>query len=192
MMENSPFRQPIDGAPGRGVRESVIDQDCYFEGTFRTPGNMRVEGTYEGQIECQGTLLIAENGNVNARIAAGSLIVAGRLAGEAQCESRFELLRTGRASGAIVAKSTVVHEGAFFEGEIHMGGELASARGAAATTAAPQPAAAIVPAEAPPAAEETTSEDEEPPLAGAPVAAPRSNGRRSGARDVLPNRTGEA
>jgi len=181
------------------VRESVIDQDCYFEGTFRTPGNMRVEGTYEGQIECQGTLLIAENGNVNARIVAGSLIVAGRLAGEAQCESRFELLKTGRASGAVVAASTVVHEGAFFEGEIHMGGEAASARGATATTAAartatvaPPPAPTIAAEEPPPAAEGTAGDDgETAPLAEPSVTAPRANGRRSGARDVLPNRTGQ-
>jgi cytoskeletal protein CcmA (bactofilin family) len=200
MMENSSFRPPAEPL-GRGTRESVIDSDCFFEGTFRTPGNMRIEGTYQGQIECQGTLLIAEGGTVNARIVAGSLIVAGQFSGEAQCESRFELLRTGRASGGIMAKSTVVHDGAFFEGEIRMGAEAAAGRAArAAPIAAAAPTAAqpsIMPtpaAERPRPTAEEPGPREEPPADAEPLAAPRTNGRRqTGAgRDVLPNRTGEA
>ena len=199
MMENPSFRPPAEPL-NRGARESVIDSDCFFEGTFRTPGNMRIEGTYQGQIECQGTLLIAEGGTVNARIAAGSLIVAGQFSGEAQCESRFELLRTGRASGGIVARSTVVHDGAYFEGEIRMGAEVAGGRGGAAVAAqaaAPQPARPLI---MPEPAPERARADEEPapraeaPVESEPVAAPRANGRRQSGtgRDVLPNRTGEA
>ncbi|MGD9890340.1 MAG: polymer-forming cytoskeletal protein [Dehalococcoidia bacterium] len=125
MVENSSFRSagdPIEAAARRNARESVIDQDCFFEGTFRTPGNMRIEGAYQGAIECQGTLLIAESGQVNARIVAGNLIVAGQFSGEVQCQSRFELLKSGRVSGAVSTQSTVIHDGAFFEGEIRMGG----------------------------------------------------------------------
>jgi cytoskeletal protein CcmA (bactofilin family) len=129
MVENSSFRSagdPIETAARRNGRESVIDQDCFFEGTFRTPGNMRIEGAYQGAIECQGTLLIAESGQVNARIVAGNLIVAGQFSGEVQCQSRFELLKSGRVSGSVTTQSTVIHDGAFFEGEIRMGGRDAS------------------------------------------------------------------
>lgn len=129
MVENSTFRSagdPIDAAARRNGRESVIDQDCFFEGTFRTPGNMRIEGAYQGAIECQGTLLIAETGQVNARIVAGNLIVAGQFSGEVQCQTRFELLTSGRVSGSVTTQFTVIHDGAFFEGEIRMGGRDAS------------------------------------------------------------------
>jgi cytoskeletal protein CcmA (bactofilin family) len=202
MMDNPSFRPPAEPSVGRNARESVIDSDCFFEGTFRTPGNMRIEGTYQGQIECQGTLLIAENGNVNARIVAGSLIVAGQFSGEAQCESRIEILRTGRASGAIGAKSTVVHDGAFFEGEIRMGGDAGTGRSAGAAIAGSQPAAPaqtsrpLIMPESPPEQQRATEESESAEDAHTetePTAAPRANGRRqsSTARDVLPNRTGE-
>ena len=80
MMENSGLRTSGDPsdlpAVRRGSRESVIDHECFFEGTFRTPGNMRIEGAYQGVIECKGTLTIAESGQVKARIAAGSLAIA--------------------------------------------------------------------------------------------------------------------
>jgi cytoskeletal protein CcmA (bactofilin family) len=126
MMENTTFRplgDPTDTLGGRRAgRESLIDQECFFEGTFRTPGNLRIEGTYQGVVECHGTLTIAESGRVNARILAGCLIVAGQLTGEAQCENRFEIVRSGQVTGAVYARTVVVHDGAYFEGEIRMGG----------------------------------------------------------------------
>ena len=206
MMDNPTLRTAMDPAEAaggrRGGRESVIDQDCFFDGTFRTPGNMRIEGAYQGVIECQGTLLIAESGQVNARIVAGSLIVAGQFTGEAQCDSRFEVLKTGRASGSIAATQTVVHDGAFFEGDIRMGGREAGSGGRtgpamrapepAAETAARSPLNAAAPArrrlptEAAMLAEDDTSPDQ-----GDAAAPPKVNGRTQPAagRDVLPNRT---
>jgi cytoskeletal protein CcmA (bactofilin family) len=205
MQENTSLRPADAGDPfagHRGSRESVIDQECYFEGTFRTPGNMRIEGTYEGVIECQGTLLIAESGRVNARIAAGNLTVAGRLQGEVLCESRFELLKSGRASGTISARTTVVHDGAFFEGEIRMGERVEAARDGAGPRrpAAPAPTASAVAATIPmrrrPAAETPEPAPMEQPATAEtadPVAPPKANGRKQDAagRDVMPNRTGE-
>ena len=215
MMENPSFRassEPMGASGARpGGRESVIDQECFFEGTFRTPGNMRIEGTYQGAIECQGTLMIAETGQVNARVVAGNLIVGGQYTGEAQCESRFEVLRTGRVSGAVLATSTVVHDGAFFEGEIRMGARDAAAAdargtalpaGAAGTGALSAPATAARPAAGMAIAprrrsgtEATADASAEPPspTEDKASAAPHTNGRSqpAGGRDVLPNRTGE-
>ena len=152
MMDNSSFRSPgdpIDSGARRG-RESVIDQECFFEGTFRTPGNMRIEGTYQGVIECQGTLLIAESGQVNARIVAGNLIVGGQFSGEVQCQSRFELLKSGRSSGAVAAQATVIHDGAYFDGEIRMGGRDAAPAQMSPQSSQPQsPPIAPSPADVP-------------------------------------------
>jgi cytoskeletal protein CcmA (bactofilin family) len=207
MQENPNARPAPDAgdpfAVRHGARESVIDQECYFEGTFRTPGNMRIEGTYEGVIECQGTLIIAEPGRVNARIAAGNLTVAGRLQGEVLCESRFELLKSGRASGTIAARTTVVHDGAFFEGEIRMGERADTARDGAGpqrppeATAQPSNVAPTVPIRRRAAADATQAAEPEQTEADAttePVSPPKVNGRNqpNAGRDVLPNRTGES
>lgn len=200
-----PMADPPDAlGPRRSARESVIDQECYFEGTFRTPGNMRIEGAYQGVIECQGTLLIAETGRVNARIAAGNLTVAGQLEGEVLCESRFELLKTGRASGSIAARTTVVHDGAFFEGEIRMSdrpGELLG-RGDASqrprdtgTGVAGSGVAPTVPIRRRTSAESAgdSAALTEAPEGEEPAVAPRTNGRGqpAGSRETLPNRTSE-
>ncbi len=214
MMENSSFRSagdPIEAATRRTGRESVIDQECFFEGTFRTPGNMRIEGAYQGVIECQGTLLIAETGQVNARIVAGNLIVAGQFSGEVQCQSRFELLKSGRASGSVATQSTVIHDGAYFEGEIRMGGretaftaDLAS-RPQAGMSSPPAPAASPTPSARPAAAstgrrraatepvqESGSAESDDTPEES--EQSPPLNGRSptGAARDIVPNRAAES
>lgn len=220
MMDSGAYRSSGDvgeSYAGRGGTESVIDRDSYFEGTYRTPGNMRVEGTYEGVIECQGTLVVAESARVNARIAAGSLTVAGQLEGEAQCGQRFEILRTGRVTGTVVARVTVVHEGAFFEGSLQMG-DAPRPRAVAESSAAPararenaqarpaqpsggRPSRATPPSPvapqlpSPAASESPASVDGESmaPDESGVDAAPRTNGRSQpgGPRDIMPNRTGE-
>lgn len=137
MMESSSPRSGLEGGESFGTRrtahESLIDAECFFEGTFRTPGNLRIEGGCQGVIECHGTLFIAESGHVNARILAGNLTVAGQLEGEAQCETRFEMLKTGQVNGSVAATSVKIHDGAYFTGEIRMGG--AAPKEAAAITA---------------------------------------------------------
>ena len=187
----------------RSGRESVIDHECFFEGTFRTPGNMRIEGAYQGVIECQGTLLIAETGQVKARIAAGNLTIAGQFQGEVQCDARFEILKSGRVSGTVSAKTTVVHEGAFFEGEIRMGGGRDGAHELVSPPVprramSPEPSAPAVPSDGtapnrrrPSAAETPPPAVDAAPEPSDPASPPRVNGRGQPGRDILPNRTGE-
>lgn len=118
---------------GRSVAraESLIDRESFFSGAYRTPHNLRIDGRYEGEIECAGTLFIGESASVNARVTAGSVTVAGQFDGEIACDIKFEILRTGRVSGSVRTGVTVVHEGATYEGELRM------VRGTAAT--APRP-----------------------------------------------------
>lgn len=118
------FRFPSEpaAAGGRDVSraESLIDRESHFTGAYRTPHNLRIEGRYEGEIDCQGTVFIGETAIVSARINAGNVTIAGQCEGEIVCETRFEILPTGRVAGSVAAATTVVHEGAFYQGEVRM------------------------------------------------------------------------
>ena len=133
------FRPPADPATPAGAAapgtESLIDRESHFNGVYRTPHNLRIDGRYEGEIECRGTVFVGETAVVNARIIAGNVTIAGQCEGEIVCESRFEILRTGRVAGSVSARTTVVHDGAFYEGELHMvrGADAQPARPAATT-----------------------------------------------------------
>jgi cytoskeletal protein CcmA (bactofilin family) len=98
--------------------ESVIDENSNFNGTYRTSQNLRIEGHYEGEIECEGTVTVAEQAVVNAKIRAENVTVAGRFDGEVDCGNRFELMPTGQVSGQVNAGLVAVHEGARFDGQL--------------------------------------------------------------------------
>jgi cytoskeletal protein CcmA (bactofilin family) len=110
-----------DGFTGGGNRQSFIDRDSRFTGTHTTPNDLRVEGRFDGTIECTGTLIVAESADVNAQVTAGSVSVAGHLQGDIGCRGRFEILPTGRVEARVQAATIVVQEGARYEGEMHMG-----------------------------------------------------------------------
>ncbi|MGH2884030.1 MAG: bactofilin family protein [Solirubrobacteraceae bacterium] len=111
-------------------RQSLIDRESHFNGAYTTSNDLRIEGRYEGEIDCEGTLVVAESADVNARVGAGNISVAGQLQGEIGCHGRFEILPTGRVGGRVVAGTIVVHEGARYDGELRMRGEETGERGA--------------------------------------------------------------
>lgn len=99
---------------------SLVDAHTHFDGVFRTTQDLRVDGRCEGQIHCDGTLFVSESAVVSARVQAGRVSVAGSLQGEIRCRSRFEIIATGRVNGRVLAGTVVVHDGAFFDGELRM------------------------------------------------------------------------
>jgi cytoskeletal protein CcmA (bactofilin family) len=117
-----------DGPGGTGTRQSFVDRDSHFSGTHSTPNDFRVEGHFDGTIECAGALIVGETADVNARVTAGSIRVAGHLQGDIGCRGRFEIEPTGRVEARIQAVTIVVHEGARYEGEMRMRSEGSSER----------------------------------------------------------------
>lgn len=99
---------------------SVIDRYSNFDGTYQSTRDLRIEGQVKGTIECRGTLHIAQGANVNARVEAENISVAGELEGEITCRGRLQLLPSGRVRGKINTVTLVIHEGAFYEGELEM------------------------------------------------------------------------
>ncbi len=101
-------------------QESVIDAASSFDGLFRVGNHLRIEGEAKGEIQCEGTLTVAEGATVAARITAVNVVVAGTLNGEISCRERLQILPSGRVSGTVTTGSLVIQEGALYEGELHM------------------------------------------------------------------------
>lgn len=102
---------------------SVIDQFSNFDGTYQSTRDLRIEGQVKGTIECRGTLHIAQGANVQAKVEAENISVAGELDGEITCRGKLLLLPSGRVKGKINTVSLIIHEGAFYEGELEMRSE---------------------------------------------------------------------
>jgi cytoskeletal protein CcmA (bactofilin family) len=127
-----PMDRPLD-RPDRSERSTrggqsqqlaprtVISREANFNGTLKSDSDLLIEGTFEGEIDCKGTVIIAEGANVSATVRARNSMIAGSANGEFTCEERLTIQATGEMRGKAQAATLVVEEGAFFEGEFKMG-----------------------------------------------------------------------
>jgi cytoskeletal protein CcmA (bactofilin family) len=123
--------------------ESVIDPHARFNGKYVSDRDLRIEGEAQGEIECQGTLIISPQARVRSAITAHNVIVNGDYEGDVDCGGRFEIGSTGRVKGNIKTQVLVVKEGAHWEGGVTMVREPgARPQAAAAATGPGQPAQA--------------------------------------------------
>jgi cytoskeletal protein CcmA (bactofilin family) len=152
----TPARQayPDDRTAQTAETHSIVDRHSLFSGTFRTARDLRVEGTIEGEIACEGKIIIAQGARVKATITARELEVAGELDGETTCSGRFRITPTGNATGKVTAASLVIEEGARFNGDFSMMREGAPARPAERVEAPSRRRSTEV--EAPPVAPESS------------------------------------
>jgi len=127
------FRRPDSG------NESVIDPHARFNGKYVSDRDLRIEGEAQGEIECQGTLIISPQARVRSGISAHNVIINGDYEGDVDCGGRFEIGSTGRVKGKVKAQVLVVKEGAHFEGGVIMTPE------GRASSNAPTPASASAP-----------------------------------------------
>jgi cytoskeletal protein CcmA (bactofilin family) len=119
--------RPVERPSSRGAQPStpisrtIIDRNSTFDGNFRSDSDLLIEGTFEGEIDCKGTVIVAEGANLSATVRARNAIIAGSANGDFNCDERMTIQATGEVRGKAQAATLVVEEGAFFEGEFKMG-----------------------------------------------------------------------
>jgi cytoskeletal protein CcmA (bactofilin family) len=111
---------PLDYSSRDSSLEGVIDAHARFNGKFVSDRDMRIDGEAQGEIECQGTLLISPQAKVRAAIKAANVIVNGDYEGNVDVSGRFEIGTTGRVKGQLKSQVLIIKEGAFFEGSVIM------------------------------------------------------------------------
>jgi len=72
------------GAPPvlNGKPETVVGPGTSFVGTLKSDGNIRIDGSVEGDVEILGNLIVGETGRVIATIKAQNVHISGAVKGE--------------------------------------------------------------------------------------------------------------
>lgn len=104
-----------------GTFESLLGKGIEIKGTVRSKGSLRIEGSAEGNVECEGDVTVGETAVLNADVTAQNVTIGGTLSGTVTCSGRLELLPTARVKGDIKVGTLVVSEGAIFSGTTQMG-----------------------------------------------------------------------
>lgn len=107
--------------------ETVLGANSIMEGTFKSNGNVRMDGTFTGTLEISGNILVGETARITADIDARNISIAGAVRGNVT-GNKVQLLRTGRVWGDINANALTTEDGAFIDGRITMKGHAAASR----------------------------------------------------------------
>ena len=81
----------------------------------------KIRGEFSGELDTRGTIYIAFNANVKAKIHAWSVIVDGLLEGEVCSEESIELTENAKFSGRLTAPKIKINPGASIKGKIDIG-----------------------------------------------------------------------
>ena len=103
---------------------SVLGAGIIWQGSLTGSGGVRIEGSYEGQINLNGMLMVGETGRITCPdLHAATVIVAGSVRGNITAQ-KVEIRSTGRIWGNVVTISFATEEGAFLRGQIRMEEQL--------------------------------------------------------------------
>ncbi len=115
-----PAPAPAAPATAHNADESLVAREDTFEGQLNTTRGVRILGTVRGTIESAQYVHIEEHAQVESDITAAEVVIAGTYTGTLIGRQRVEIRSTGHVSGKIETEKLQLHEGGFFDGQLHM------------------------------------------------------------------------
>ena len=115
------FGKDPGSTTGEGSLNSILGQGCKVKGEIELQGTIRIDGHFDGQINCPETLIIGKSGLVKAEVKVKNAVIGGKLVGNIQATNKIELQSGSHVEGDIQTARLVIDEGVFFEGACKMG-----------------------------------------------------------------------
>lgn len=105
----------------KGGMLGVIEPGIDLEGKMTVgSGTVRVNSRFKGEIGGEGTVVVAERGDVEAEIKAKAVVVVGKVKGTVYAAERLEIREGGMILGDIHTPVLCVEAGGSFDGQCHM------------------------------------------------------------------------
>lgn len=106
--------------------QTVIGPAIKVKGNFHGRGNIIIEGSLEGSIKTDSSLLIGEKAKVKANIKAKEAIINGSVEGNVNIEKTLSLGKTASVKGDVVCAQISINQGAKINGNFTMDNENSS------------------------------------------------------------------
>jgi cytoskeletal protein CcmA (bactofilin family) len=100
---------------------TVIAEGTVLNGNLRSEESVQIDGTFEGDLNVKGTLIVGPNATVQANINAGEVKISGKVNGNIIAKERLEICSSGKLYGDIKTPRLTIAEGVVFEGHCSMG-----------------------------------------------------------------------
>ena len=112
----------LGGQSSTASLNAMLGAGSVFEGKLHFEGQVRIDGTFTGEITTTDLLVIGEGAKVSATINCGSVEIKGDITGNVTASDSIVLRPTARVQADIYSPSLVIDKGAVFEGNTRMTG----------------------------------------------------------------------
>jgi cytoskeletal protein CcmA (bactofilin family) len=112
--------------------EAVIGQSTRVRGRVSGDGDVRLEGTLEGDISIRGDLTITSGARAESNVEARAVTVGGELEGDVRAQGLVHIESGARVRGEIHGESVAIDDGAEFSGRLSSDFELPAELGGTA------------------------------------------------------------
>jgi cytoskeletal protein CcmA (bactofilin family) len=99
---------------------SILGEGVEFQGELSFTHGIRIDGTVQGKIRSDASLIVGPKGKVSADIAIRSVSINGELRGTVHASERVEIHKMGKVFGDLYTPCLIIEAGAVFEGKCNM------------------------------------------------------------------------
>lgn len=97
--------------------DTIIGQNVKLQGNVANQGAIQINGTVEGQVESDSTVIVGQSALVKGPIKAKVVEVSGEVHGSITAEDRVELNPKAKVIGDVNTRNFIIKLGATFEGK---------------------------------------------------------------------------
>jgi cytoskeletal protein CcmA (bactofilin family) len=116
--------------PSQPSGASIIAAGTTLKGDITSSGDIRIDGTLHGNIQCTAKVVIGANGVVEGDIAGQQADIMGRITGTIKVKELLQLKGGSNVSGNIYASKLQIETSANFNGQCHMTNNAPAAKSA--------------------------------------------------------------
>jgi tetratricopeptide (TPR) repeat protein len=91
-----------------------------MNGVLKFQGALRFDGLFQGEIKTSDTLIVGNNGKIEAKVSTGSLFNMGEIIGDIKALEKISIYNDSHITGNIDTPVLKAEEGAVFMGNCHM------------------------------------------------------------------------
>ena len=102
------------------LKQTFLGKEASFKGELSFKGTLCIDGKFEGRINTSDTLIIAQDGIIEANIQAGTVICEGLVKGNIIASTKVELRPSSNITGDVHSPSLIIAVGAKLDGKWDM------------------------------------------------------------------------
>jgi len=106
-------------APGTGAA-TIIAAGTTLKGDISSNGDIRIDGSLQGNIQCQAKVVIGSNGSVDGDISGQQADIMGKVTGTIKVKELLQLKGGSYVNGNLYAGKLQIEPSANFNGQCHM------------------------------------------------------------------------